>query len=91
MPDPWDILADYEDYEPKEEPVKLHDSDGEPINQTLNKRGEWVPSIPLPFIDRRRWAWGNSFVCWECPDKPMFKRMVDYRGHYALVHILGLD
>lgn len=51
-----------------------------------NRWGKWVPAIPLPlytgFFWRRR--------C-ECTCGQLFRREVDYRGHYALVHLLGLD
>lgn len=56
----------------------------------MNTRGEWVPSIPLPF-------YGFRFVgCGEC-DRT-FKSLTTstgraeqrYREHYAYAHILGL-
>jgi hypothetical protein len=46
-----------------------------------NRRGEWVPSIPLPFQGTRK-------VC-RCGAK--FWTMPGYQGHYALEHILGMD
>ena len=49
------------------------------MNQAQNSKGEWVPSIPLPLFGlRKRCECGQSF--WTLPG---------YRGHYALVHILG--
>lgn len=47
-----------------------------------NKRGEWVPAIPLPFylIKRRKCTCGAKF--WTNDG---------YRGHYALKHILDPD
>jgi hypothetical protein len=47
-----------------------------------NKRGEWVPDIPLPLFvwpRRHRCGCGRSF--WT---------MGGYQGHYAFEHILGL-
>lgn len=43
-----------------------------------NARGQWVPSIPLPFYGlRKRCECGRKFWTEE-----------GYRGHYALAHIL---
>ena len=69
--------------------MTLRDAEGEPINQTLNSRGEWVPSIPEPFWIGRRF---RSFVpvCTQCSNRK-FKDLEAYKGHYALVHILGLS
>lgn len=50
--------------------------------RTQNTRGEWVPSIPLPFYGR-----GNRCTC-QCNRR--FKGDEAYQGHYALVHILGM-
>ena len=50
--------------------------------QTQNSRGEWVPSIPLPFFGTLVW-------CGSC--KRRFWTRRGYRGHYALVHVLGLE
>ena len=49
---------------------------------TTNRRGEWVPAIPLPLYARgRKWCHcGEGF--WTARG---------YRGHYALVHVLGQD
>lgn len=52
--------------------------------QVQNKRGEWVPSIPIPLyvpplMLRKRCSCGRGF--WT---------MDGYRGHYALAHILAL-
>jgi hypothetical protein len=46
-----------------------------------NRRGEWVPSIPLPFQGFRK-------VC-SCGAK--FWTMKGYQGHYAYEHVLGGD
>lgn len=47
---------------------------------TQNKRGEWVPAIPLPLYGlRKRCECGRKFWTAE-----------GYQGHYAVVHILGL-
>lgn len=43
-----------------------------------NARGQWVPSIPLPFYGLRKRC--------ECGRK--FWTEDGYRGHYALGHIL---
>jgi hypothetical protein len=52
---------------------------------TQNNRGEWVPSIPLPYYIGR---WGKC-RCASCPR--VFKKYEDHKAHYALVHILALD
>lgn len=49
-----------------------------------NKRGEWVPAIPLPYYLR-----GHHRVKCECGHR--FRTERRYREHYALDHILGLD
>jgi len=48
--------------------------------QTQNKRGQWVPSIPLPLF-----TWPHRF---RCTCKRTFWTMRGYRGHYAVAHIL---
>lgn len=51
--------------------------------QTQNKRGEWVPAIPLPLFTwphRHRCSCGRSF--WT---------MGGYRGHYAVAHLIDGD
>lgn len=48
-------------------------------NATQNRRGEWVPSIPLPMYGLRK-------KCWVCGKK--FWTEERYREHYALHHIL---
>ena len=47
-----------------------------------NKRGEMVPSIPLPFYQ-------GIFKKCDCGKKFLTEKA--YRKHYALEHILGLD
>jgi hypothetical protein len=50
--------------------------------QTQNSRGEWVPSIPLPF---------RSLFHHRCPEcNAAYWTQPGYRGHYALAHILGM-
>lgn len=49
--------------------------------QTMNKDGEWVPSIPLPHV-------GFFGTCY-CGRR--FWKTKNYRAHYALAHILKLD
>jgi hypothetical protein len=45
-----------------------------------NRRGEWVPAIPLPFYGlRKTCACGRKFWTSE-----------GYEGHYAVTHILAL-
>lgn len=52
-----------------------------------NKYGEWVPAIPLPYYV----GWGlRKAECTTCKELPVFKNLTEYRGHYALVHIMGL-
>lgn len=47
-----------------------------------NKRGEWVPLIPIPF-------YGVKKMC-QCGEKFWFKE--NYEAHYALKHIIrGID
>ncbi len=46
-----------------------------------NSRGQWVPSIPLPFYGLRKGC--------QCGRK--FWTADGYQGHYALCHILHLD
>lgn len=54
---------------------------------TQNRRGEWVPSIPLPLfvgiLDTR-------LMRHRCSCGQTFWTMRGYEGHYALEHILGL-
>lgn len=47
---------------------------------TQNKYGEWVPAIEEPYYGRKK----------ECRCGASFWTYDGYRGHYALVHILGL-
>jgi hypothetical protein len=55
--------------------------------QVQNRRGEWVPSIPLPLYT----GFGTRFSLCQCKCGQTFRKEVQYRGHYALVHILGLS
>jgi hypothetical protein len=48
---------------------------------TQNDCGEWVAAIPVPRC-------GRWFLTCQCGRR--FRHEVDYRGHYALVHVLGL-
>lgn len=73
------------------EPTRVAD---EPTVQTQNDRGEWVESIPLPFylgsvLPTRRTT-GSKAKC-RCQCGRKFPDEETYRGHYALVHILGLS
>lgn len=52
-------------------------------NSTQNRRGDWVPAIPLPYF------LGLGRVRCDCGDRFLGGRR--YREHYALVHVLGLD
>ena len=55
---------------------------------TKNAYGDWVPAIPEPFwVGRFRW----KPQCLDCAAKPTFKSETEYRGHYALFHVLGLQ
>jgi hypothetical protein len=46
--------------------------------QTQNKKGQWVPAIPLPFYGlKKRCSCGKSY--WTIDG---------YRGHFAYRHIL---
>ena len=61
--------------------------------QAKNNRGEWVPAIPLAL--RRPFGLAltmghplNRMVC-ECG--ATFRSEEHYRGHYALVHVLGFS
>ena len=51
-------------------------------NQTQNRRGEWVTAIPLPLF-----LWPHR--C-HCACGRWFWTLAGYRGHYALVHVMGL-
>jgi hypothetical protein len=46
---------------------------------TQNDQGAWVPAIPLPYLGLRK----------RCDCGRRFWTTDGYRGHYALVHILG--
>lgn len=46
-----------------------------------NRRGEWVPAIPLPFLGFHK----------RCICGAKFWTMKGYQGHYALEHVLGFD
>ena len=46
---------------------------------TQNRRGEWVPAIPMPFFGLRK----------RCSCGAKFWTLVGYEGHYARDHILG--
>lgn len=72
-------------------PVDIDD----PRVGALNTRGEWVPSIPEP-------EWRRSFgrdvaLCpapgctFESVRRSPDEARTGYRGHYALVHVLGLS
>jgi hypothetical protein len=50
--------------------------------QVKNNSGQWVPAIPLPFYRR---------CGYRCECGKVFHIEANYRGHYALVHILGLS
>lgn len=52
------------------------------ISETQNSKGQWVPSIPLPYY----LAFGR--VRCDCGSK--FRNEDIYKGHYALRHILCL-
>jgi hypothetical protein len=60
----------------------LHGSWSDGNTSTENRRGEWVPAIPLPYylLARYRCDCGRKF--WTLPG---------YQGHYALDHILALE
>jgi hypothetical protein len=49
---------------------------------TQNKRGEWVPAVPGPYLGVRK-------KCWACGEK--FWTLDGYQGHYAYAHILGME
>lgn len=51
---------------------------------TQNRRGEWVPAIPEPLFV------GLGLRRCRCDCGRTFRDRETYRGHYALVHILGL-
>ena len=56
----------------------------------LNRRGQWVPSIPLPFWHVVEWDDGWFSNKAQCGCGRDFRSEEQYQGHYALVHILGL-
>ncbi len=50
---------------------------------TQNARGQWVPAIPLPlYLPLHRY---------RCDCKRAFWTVGGYRGHYALVHVMGME
>lgn len=52
--------------------------------QTQNKRGEWVPAVPLPlYLSWHRYQCGCG--------KATFWTIEGYRGHFAYAHILGMS
>lgn len=53
--------------------------------QTQNKDGNWVPAIPLPYYLRKLFGWK-----YRCDCGVVFKAEEEYRGHYALKHILNV-
>ena len=53
---------------------------------TMNHRGEWVPSIPLPLYEQ----WPLMPTRYRCSCGQKFKTEKAYQGHYALEHVLGL-
>ena len=54
------------------------------IPMQQNRRGEWVPAIPMPLYLFRP----TARVACQCGRR--FRGNEAYRGHYALAHILGL-
>lgn len=50
-----------------------------------NRRGEWVPAVPHP-VTSGILGWAR---CGDCGRA--FWTTRGYRGHFALVHVLGLD
>lgn len=52
--------------------------------QAQNCRGGWVPTPPEPMFV----GWRLRKCLCDCGD--VFPDRLAYRGHYALVHILGL-
>lgn len=56
----------------------LETSNAQDRVMTENRRGEWVPAIPLPLYGLRK----------QCFCKRRFWTIEGYRGHYALSHIL---
>lgn len=62
--------------------IRLVTSSDGPMEQNL--RGEWIPAMPIPL-----------FVGWrlkrcQCVCGRKFPDLEEYRGHYALRHILAL-
>lgn len=53
------------------------------VPKVQNDMGQWVPAIPLP---RSYGLFGQYCGCGRG-----FLRSRTYQGHYALVHILGLE
>lgn len=61
-----------------------HGTDIRDYNRSVtaqNRRGEYVPAIPLPFIGLRK----------KCSCGAKFWTYKGYQGHYAYEHILGGD
>lgn len=53
--------------------------------RTQNSRGEWVPAIPTPLFV------GRGLKRARCDCGRVFGDDEAYRGHYALVHVMGLS
>lgn len=51
--------------------------------QCQNNMGDWVPAIPLPYY--------LSFGRVRCDCGEKFWGSKNYRGHFALTHVMGLD
>lgn len=71
----------------------VDDDDEPPMAQ--NTRGDWVPSIPEP--EWRRSLGRDVALCpapgckFETVRRSPDEARTGYRGHYALVHVLGLS
>jgi hypothetical protein len=60
----------------------LHGSWSDGNTCVQNRRGEWIPAIPLPYY--------LPLVRYRCGCGRVFWTLRGYQGHYALDHILAL-
>ena len=68
---------------PLDDIALLHGSWSDGNTCAANRRGEWIPAIPLPFP--------GYFGEYRCDCGRVFWRLASYQGHYALEHILALS
>ena len=58
----------------------MHSADATARTSFRNARGEWVPSIPVPFL----LLFGRA----RCSCGRKYRNLARYSAHYALAHIV---